>query len=176
MIKPDYGFHERKVSNVFVLNVAATQGTILTRDTTDLSVVGVGNTSYGRVVNGSVSVQGDREFGFLFYDVTATGASFFNTISGVLDLTTAVGTPVALYHTNAGDIVTTDAFATTGAGLIVSGASSGNTAPDTLLGILNGKYVIASAFASPAAGSAIRAKLIGNASVNGIQCIRVQVF
>jgi len=175
-IKPDYGFHERKVSNVFVLNVAATQGSILTRDTTNTAVVGAGDCTYGSVALGSVAVQGDRELGFLFWDVTATGASFFNTISGILDLTTAIGTPVAIYHANAGDIVSTDAYLASGLGAITAGAVSGNTAPDTLLGVLNGKYVLASAFASPAAGSAVRAKLIGNAVINSVQAIRVQVL
>ena len=175
-VKPDYGFHERKVSNVFVLNVAATSGAILTRDTTDLSVVGVGDTNYGNVALGSVALAGDRELGHLYWDVNATGASFFNTVTGVLDLTTKVGTPCAVYHSHPNDILSTDAFLASGTGLITAGAASGNTAPDTLLGVLNGKYVVAAAFTAPAAGSAVRAKLIGNAVLDGVIAIRVQIL
>lgn len=175
-VKPDYGFHERKLSQVFVLGATAPAGTAITRDTTDLTVVGVGDTPYGKVTNGGVGVVGDRELGHLYYDVNATGASFFNTVSGVLDLTTKVGTPCAIWHTGPNDILTTDQFLATGTGAIVAGQASGNTAPDTMLGIVGGKYVVASAFVSPAAGSAVRAKLIGNGLVNGSIAVRVQVL
>lgn len=175
-VKPDYGFHERKLSQVFVLGAAAVAGTLITRDTTDLTVVGVGDTPYGRVTNGSVGVALDRELGVLYYDVNSTGASFFNTVSGVLDLTTKIGTPCAIWHTGPGDILSTTAYLATGTGSIVAGAASGNTAPDTLLGVLNGNYVLAASFSNPNAGSTVRAKLIGNAMVNGQQAIRVQSF
>jgi hypothetical protein len=175
-IKPDYGFHERKLSQVFVLGATAVAGTVITRDTTDLSVVGVGDTPYGKVTNGGVGVALDRELGHLYYDVTATGASFFNTVSGVLDLTTKVGTPCAIWHTGPNDILSTTAYLATGTGSITAGAASGNTSPDTLLGVLAGNYVLAGSFTNPNAGSTVRAKLIGNAMVNGVQAIRVQVL
>jgi hypothetical protein len=166
-VKPDYGFHERKLSQVFVLGAAAVAGTLITRDTTDLTVVGVGDTPYGRVTNGSVTVALDRELGVLYYDVNATGASFFNTVSGILDLTTKIGTPCAIWHTGPGDILSTTSFGAS----IVAGAVSGNTAPDSLLGILNGQFVT-----TGTGGSITRAKLLGNAMVNGTQAIRVMVL
>jgi hypothetical protein len=175
-LKPDYGFHERKQSNVFVLNAAANQGALITRDTSDLSVVGVGDTNYGNVVAGSVSVALDRELGVLYYDVTTTGASFFNTVTATLDLSTKIGTPVSIWHTSSGDIFSTDAFLTSGTGLITAGLASGNTAPDTFLGISAGKYVIASAFTAGTAGSVVRAKLIGNANLGSVVTIRVLVL
>jgi len=176
MLKPDFGFHERQLSNVFVLATAANAGTLMTRDTSDVSVVGVGDCNYGRVVAGSVALAGDAELGCLYYDVTTNGPTFFNIVSGVLDLTTAVNGPVTIWHFHKNAIFSTDSFKTTSTGAIVAGQASGNTAPDTLLGILNGQYVVASAFTPPAAGSAVRAKLIGNAVVNGVQCIRVMAL
>lgn len=175
-IKPDNGFHERELSQVFVMGAAANAGTVITRDTTDLTVVGVGDTPYGKVTNGGVGVALDRELGHLYYDVNATGPSFFNTVAGILDLTTKVGSPCAIWHTKPNDILSTDAWLTTGTGKLTVGQASGNTAPDTLLGVLNGQYVLASAFTNPNAGSTVRAKLIGNAMVNGAQAIRVQIL
>ncbi len=174
-IKPTHSFDERELVNEYVLNTVAVAGTLLTRNTADLSVVGVGNCSYGTVTNGSISVAGDRPFGALFYDVTESGVTFFNQITGTLDYSSAENTPCALWLLHPGMQFETSAFLATGTGAITAGASSGNTAPDTLLGVLNGQYVVASAFAS-GAGSVPCAKLIGNGIVNGIQTIRVQVL
>ena len=172
-LKPDQVFEERHLLNEFVISTTAVAGTLLTRDTTDTSVVGVGGCPYGKVTAGSISVAGDRELGVLFYDVTATGPSFFDQAAGVLDLSSAQNQPCALWKLSPGMIFSTSAFATSGTGAITAGQASGNTAPDTILGIINGKYVT---IQGSGAGSVPRAKLIGNTLVNGVQCIRVQVL
>lgn len=172
-LKPDSVFQEWDLLNQFTISSTAVAGTLLTRDTSDTSVVGVGGCPYGKVTSGSVSVAGDRELGVLFYDVTATGPSFFDQVSGVLDFSSAQNQPCALWKTEPGMIFSTSAFATSGTGAITAGAASGNTAPDTILGIINGQYVTVQ---GSGAGSVPRAKLIGNTVVNGVQCIRVQVL
>lgn len=171
-IKPDDTFQERDLLNQFVISTTAVAGTILTRDTTDTTVVGVGGCPYGKVTAGSVSVAGDRELGVLFYDVTATGPSFFDQTAGIMDLSSAQNQPCALWKLSPGMIFSTSAFVSSGTGAITAGQASGNTAPDTLLAVVNGEYALQSAFSSYPA----RAKLIGNTVVNGVQCIRVQVL
>lgn len=173
MLKPDNTFEERDLLGEFTMSSVAVQGTLLTRDTTDTSVVGIGGRPYGAVTAGSVSVAGDRELGVLFYDVTATGPSFFDQTAGVLDLSSAQNQPCALWKTTAGMIFSTSAFVASGTGAITAGQASGNTAPDTILGILNGQYCT---LQGSGAGSIPRAKLIGSTVVNGVQCIRVQVL
>ncbi len=174
-LTPDNTFRVEDLLNQFVISATAVAGSLLTRDTTDLTVTGVGDCNYGKVTTGSISVADDRELGVLFYDVTATGPSFFNQVSGVLDYSSAQGMPCALWKTKPNDIFSTTAFLTSGTGAITAGLSSGNTAPDTLLGILNGQYVVASAIGT-GAGSVPRAKLIGNTVLNGAIAIRVQVL
>lgn len=169
MLKPDFGFEERDLSQFFVLTVPANAGALITLDSTDTAVIGVGDTPYGNVIPGSVSVAGDRELGVLFYDVTSTGPSFFEQVVGILDLSTKVGMPAAIWHTVPGDILSTDAYDSTA---ITAGAASGNTAQGTLLGIKNGVYTTVQ---GSGAGSVPRAKLIGNAVQNSTQLIRVQV-
>lgn len=174
MIKPLAKFHERDLSNYFVLNAAGSSGALLTRDTTDTSPLGVGDTSYGRVALGSVSVAGDKEMGFLFYAVTATGVTLFEQMASVLDYSVKENSPVAVWHAPTGSIVETDQFATgASTGAIVAGQATGNTAIDSMLGIINGLYVTIQA---TGAGSVPRAKLIGNGVNNGYQCIRVVVL
>lgn len=173
MIKPDQVFQEWDLLNEFTISTTGVAGTLLTRDTSDTSVVGVGGCPYGKVTAGSVSVAGDREMGVLFYDVTATGPSFFDQVSGVMDLSSAQNQPCAIWKTEPGMLFSTSAFATSGTGAITAGQASGNTAPDTILGIINGQYVTVQ---GSGAGSVPRAKLIGNTVVNGVQCIRVQVL
>jgi hypothetical protein len=176
LIKPIAKFHERDLSNYFVLNADAVSGAVMTRDTTDLSVVGVGDTSYGRVVPGSLSVAEDREIGILFYDVTDNGPTLFEQMAAILDYSVKKNSPVAIWHAPVGAIIETDQFLSSGTGSIVAGQAAGNTAPDSFLGVLNGQFVLASAFVAPAAGSLIRAKLIGNGVNNSKQCIRVQIL
>lgn len=173
MIKPDSVFQEWDLLNQFTISSTAVAGTLLTRDTSDTSVVGVGGCPYGKVTAGSVSVAGDREIGVLFYDVTATGPSFFDQVSGILDYSSAQNQPCALWKLSPGVIFSTSAFATSGTGAITAGQASGNTPADTILGIINGQYVTVQ---GSGAGSVPRAKLIGNTVVNGVQCIRVQVL
>jgi hypothetical protein len=145
----------------------------LTRDTADTSVVGEGDCPYGKVTAGSISVASDRELGVLFYDVTATGPAYFDQTAGVLNYSSAQGQPCALWKTKNGDVFATTSFAATGTGAITAGQSSGNTAPDTLLGVINGQYVVKQ---GSGAGSVPRAKLIGNSLINGDIAIRVQVL
>ncbi|MDG7000389.1 MAG: hypothetical protein JRN15_14935 [Nitrososphaerota archaeon] len=173
MLKPDQTFEERDLLNEFVISDTAVAGTLLTRDTTDTSVVGIGGCPYGHVTAGSISVASDRELGVLFYDVTATGPSFFDQVSAVLDLSSAQGQPCALWKITPGMIFSTSAFVASGTGAITAGQASGNTAPDTLLGIINGQYALVQ---GSGAGSIPRAKLIGNTVINGVQAIRVQVL
>lgn len=176
MIKPDYRFEERELLGVFVLNGTANRGTLLTRDTSDTSVIGQGtDVPYGKVVAGSVSAASDRELGVLFYDVTTDGVTFFDQVTNTLRYDTAANTPCSIMRLKPNDIFSTDSFLTSGTGAITAGAGSGNTAADTLLGIKSGQYVIASSFGS-GAGSIPRAKLIGNCVVDDVQCIRVQVL
>lgn len=175
-LKTDTQFHDREVTNFYVLNSPAVRGTLLTRDGTDTSTVGVGDRAYGNVVAGSISVAGDREVGVLLYDVTATGPTFENVTVGQLDYSTKQGNPCAIWTVPPGAVFSTDQFLGTGTGSLVAGQSSGNTAADTELGIKSGQYVIASAFTGGTAGSVVRAKLMGNAVVDGVQCIRVLVL
>lgn len=172
-LSPDNTFEVHDLLNQFTIGTTAVAGTLLTRDTTDTSVVGVGDCPYGKVTNGSISVTGDRELGVLFYDVTATGVSFFDQVAGVLTYQSAQNQPCALWKIKTGDIFATTAFASSGTGAITAGASSGNTAPDTILGIINGQYVVKQ---GSGAGSVPRAKLIGNTVIGGVQAIRVQVL
>lgn len=175
-LKTDSKFHDRDISNVFVLNNPAPRGTLLTRDGSDTSTVGVGEVPYGNVVAGSISVAGDREYGVLMYDVTSTGPSFENVTVGQLDLSTKAGQPCAIWECPTGTMFSTDQFLASGTGAITAGQSSGNTGADTMLGIKNGQYVIASAFSGGTAGSVVRAKLIGNAVVDNNIAIRVRVL
>lgn len=175
-LKTDSKWHDRDVSNYYILATPADRGTLLTRDTTDTTTVGVGDRPYGNVVAGSVSVAGDREVGVLQYDVTSTGPTFEKVTVGDLDYSTKAGMPCAIWETPPQAVFSTDSFLGTGTGSIVAGQSSGNTAADTMLGIKNGQYVIASAFTAGTAGSVVRAKLVGNAVVDGNICIRVRVL
>lgn len=170
--KPNHSFEGRELVNEYVLNTTAVAGTLLTRNTADTSVVGVGDRPYGTVTNGSVSVAGDREFGFLMYDVTDTGVSFFNQVTGTLDFSSAENTPCSVLLSHPGMQIETSAFVSAGTGAITAGAASSNTAPDTLLAIVGGQYALQSAFS----GYPARAKLIGNGIVSNIQTIRVQVL
>lgn len=172
-LSPDNTFSISDLLNQFSISTTAQAGSLLTRDTTDTSVVGVGDCPYGHVTTGSVSVAEDREIGVLFYDVTATGVSFFDQVAGVLSYQSAQNQPAAVWKTKNGDIFATTAFASSGTGAITAGQSSSNTAPDTLLGIINGQYVVKQ---SSGAGSVARAKLIGNTVINGVIAIRVQVL
>lgn len=172
-LSPDNTFQISDLLNQFTISSTAVAGSLLTRDTTDTTVVGQGDCPYGHVTTGSISVAGDRELGVLFYDVTATGNSFFDQVAGVLSYQSAQNQPCALWKIKAGDIFATTAFATSGTGAITAGQSSGNTAPDTQLGIINGQYVIKQ---GSGAGSVPRAKLIGNTVINGVIAIRVQVL
>jgi hypothetical protein len=172
-LKPDNTFLERDLLNQFTISSTAVAGSILTRDTTDTSVVGVGACPFGKVTTGSISVAGDRELGVLFYDVTATGVTFFDQVTGNLNYSSAQNQPCALWKVTAGMIFSTSAFATTGTGAIVAGQASGNTAADTILGVINGQYVVVQ---GSGAGSVPRAKLIGNTQVGNVPCIRVQVL
>ena len=173
---PLHSFDERELVNEYVCGVVAPNGTILTRDTTDLSVVGVGNRPAGRVTNGSISVAGDREIGFLMYPVTETGVTFFNQVTGTLDYSSAAETPCSILLSHPGMQIATSAFATSGTGALTVGQSSGNTSPDTLLGVVDGQYVLQSSFES-GAGSIARAKLIRTMLLdNNIPAICVQVL
>lgn len=179
MIKAITKFHERDLSNFFVLASAAKSGAILTRDTTDVSVVGVGDRSYGKVVAGSVAVAGDREMGFLFYPVVVGGPTLFQQLTNTLNYSVDANSPVAIWTPSSGAILETDAYATgIETGAIVAGAASGNTGLDTLLGIIGGKYVL---IQETGDGSVPRARLIGNGVNSGndsisAQCIRVMVL
>lgn len=176
-LKTDSVFHDRDVSNVFVLNSPATRGTLLTRDSTDTATVGQGDCNYGNVVAGSISVTGDREYGVLLYDVTSTGPTFENVVVGQLDYSTKAGQPCAIWEVRGGMMFSTDQYQTAaGSGQIIAGQVNGNTPADTFLGIKNGLYVKASDFTAGQAGSVPRAKLIGNAVIDGNQAIRVRVL
>lgn len=172
-LSPDNSFSPHDLLNQFTISTTAVAGSLVTRDTTDVSVVGVGDCPYGKVTTGSISVAEDRELGVLFYDVTATGVSYFDQTAGVLTYQSAQNQPCALWKTKTGDIFATTAYASTGIGAITAGASSGNTAPDTILGVINGQYVVKQA---SGAGSVPRAKLIGNTVINGTIAVRVQVL
>jgi hypothetical protein len=172
-VNPDNTFMIEDLLNQFVCSQTAVAGSILTRDTTDTSVVGVGDCPYGKVTTGSLSVASDRPIGVLFYDVTATGPTFFNQIAGVLDYSSAQNQPCAVWKIKPGDIFTTTVFATSGTGAITAGQSSGNTSPDTILSVINGQLVIKQ---GSGAGSVPFAKLIGNSIINGAIALRVQAL
>jgi hypothetical protein len=170
---PDNTFDVQDLLNQFNINVTAVAGTPLTQNTADTSPLGVGDQPYGSLTTGSLSVADDRIIGVLFYDVTATGPTYFDQTAGVLNYSSPQGQPCAVWKTKPGDIMATTAFASSGTGAITAGQASGNTSLGTILGVINGQFVVQQ---GSGAGSVAAAKLIGNALINGAIAIRVQLL
>ena len=158
MLSPLLGWNDREVIGIHKVNSVTAAGVAVQINSATLGPI-TGTSPYatvfGDVIPASITVQNDRELGYLLQPVSATGPALLSILSQIYDESVPAGATAAILPSKAGAYIASDQFVNTGGSAAGQILLDGTVTPGTLCGIANGL------FRTKLAGDIARVKFLG---------------